>query len=110
MEEEEGRRWREVMEERRRRRGEWTNGRRREGSVRGQTPVLSLEAGLVGGVIDAGQLQCHHDSGEGEGWRDTSQEEAAPLTALSSASARVHPSACSSWSAFITARSQLLHM
>lgn len=65
--------------------GKWTNGRRWEGLVRGQTPTLGLEAGLVGGVTDEGQLQCHHDSGEGEeggmdGWRDDSEEEAAAFT------------------------------
>lgn len=33
--------------------------------MRGQTPALHPEAELVGGVTDEGQLQCHHDSGEG---------------------------------------------
>lgn len=98
------------MEEKRGR--EWTNGRRREGSGRGQTEAFGVEVGRVGGVTAAGQLWCHHDSGEGEekGWSHTSQEEAAPLVVFMSASAQVHPSACSSWSVFITARSQLLHM
>lgn len=67
------------MEEKRGR--ERTNARRREGSGRGQTKAFGVEVGMVGGVTAAGQLWCHHDSGEGEekGWSHTSQEEAAPL-------------------------------
>lgn len=68
------------------------DGRRREGSVRGQTPALGLEAEPVGGVRDEGQRHCHHDSGEGEERgmergmeRDTSPEEAGAPSVLMSA-------------------------
>lgn len=68
MEEEEGRGMeRSDGGRRRRRREEWTNWRKREGSVRELTPATELEAGPVGGVIYTGLLRCHRDSGEGEG-------------------------------------------
>lgn len=63
---------------------EETNGGRKEGPLRGQTPALVREAGVVGGAADAWWLERHDDSGEGEEGGGRKEEEERHLSGGSS--------------------------
>lgn len=121
MEEEEERGHRGVMEaggeDGRGGADQWEEeGRRWEGSLRGQTPAVSgAEAVLVGGARDEGQLRSCDDSGKreegGRGGGSVSIGSRSPVgvNVRRGTSTKVPPSAHSSSSSFISARSLQLH-